>query len=616
MHRKLRGGARRFSATAAAAAAAQLSVLLDCVRISIEQRSAGLLRRSHAAAFPLGLHRHPHLSSRLISAYSFLGSVSLSRLVFEWSLQEENPLLWNSMLAAYTRDGLFREAMSLFRRMLPHAPPDGFTLAILAKVSGELADVASGGTIHSLAVRLGFASDVVLLNSLMGMYFRCEEPENARRLFDEMPSRSVSSWNGLMAGSGEAVWDLLLQMQREGLRPDEFTISTVLPFCTADSTGRWLPRGREIHGFVLRNGLGSGSELDSYIGSCLIDMYSKGGSAKLGRFIFDRIARKNVVAWTAMISGYVQSGELEEGLILFRLMQHRARVAPNKVTLLGVLPAIGSVASLIAGKQIHGFAIRADLMREASLNNALIDMYSKCGSLDSSRRLFDQDGWQKDAISWSCIISSYGLHGRGEEAISTFRRMIELGMDLDHITCMGILSACGRSGLVSQGLQIYTSLIDERGILPTAEISSCVVDMLCRAGDLQRALKFIDATPTAATPSAWGTLLGFSLAQGSTQMRDLACDRLLRLEPDNPSNFVALSNLHASSGRWDAAAEVRARMRERGLSKLPGRSWITINGVLHSFFAADFISLRRSDTMIFPLLESLHSHSTYYVGGE
>ncbi|CAA7390634.1 unnamed protein product [Spirodela intermedia] len=603
MHRN----ARRFSATAAAA---QLSVLLNCVRISIEERSAGLLCRSHAAAFPLGLHRHPYLASRLISAYSLLGSVSLSRFVFEWSLQEGNPLLWNSMLAAYSRDGHFREAMSLFSGMLPRAPPDNYSLAILAKVSGELADLASGGTIHSLVVRLGFASDVVLLNSLMGMYLRCGESKDARKLFDEMPRRSVSSWNGLMSGSGEAVWDLLLQMQREGLRPDEFTISTVLPFCTADSTGRWLPRGREIHGFVLRNGLGLGSELDCYIGSCLIDMYSKRGSAKLGRFIFDRIAWKNVVAWTAMISGYVQSGELEEGLILFRMMQHKAGVAPNKVTLLGILPAIGSLASLISGKQIHGFAIKEDLIREASLNNALIDMYSKCGSLDSSKRLFDQDGWQKDAISWSCIISSYGLHGRGEEATSIFRRMIELGMDLDHITCMGILSACGRSGLVAQGLEIYTSLIDEHRILPTAEISSCVVDMLCRAGDLQRALKFIDSTPSAATPSAWGTLLGFSVAQGSTQMRDLACDRLLHLEPDNPSNLVALSNLHASSGRWDAAAEVRARMRERGLSKLPGCSWITINGVLHSFFAADYSSLHDSETMIFPVLESLHSHGT------
>ncbi|CAA6655398.1 unnamed protein product [Spirodela intermedia] len=460
------------------------------------------------------------------------------------------------MLAAYSRDGHFREAMSLFSGMLPER---------------RQTTTASPFSPRSLASsRSGLRWDDTF--SVEGCSQAFRRNAHQERVFLERAD--VGVWRSSL---GSSVADAA-----RGLRPDEFTISTVLPFCTADSTGRWLPRGREIHGFVLRNGLGLGSELDCYIGSCLIDMYSKGGSAKLGRFIFDRIAWKNVVAWTAMISGYVQSGELEEGLILFRMMQHKAGVAPNKVTLLGILPAIGSLASLISGK----------FDRDASLNNALIDMYSKCGSLDSSKRLFDQDGWQKDAISWSCIISSYGLHGRGEEATSIFRRMIELGMDLDHITCMGILSACGRSGLVAQGLEIYTSLIDEHRILPTAEISSCVVDMLCRAGDLQRALKFIDSTPSAATPS------------------DLACDRLLHLEPDNPSNLVALSNLHASSGRWDAAAEVRARMRERGLSKLPGCSWITINGVLHSFFAADYSSLHDSETMICPVLESLHSHGT------
>ncbi|XP_078427693.1 pentatricopeptide repeat-containing protein At3g57430, chloroplastic-like [Wolffia australiana] len=476
-------------------------------------------------------------------------------------------LQWNSILAACSRHGRFLEALSLSRRMILHSPPDAQTLAITAKAAGELRDLISGKNTHSRALRLGFTADAILLNSLIAMYLRCGERIDAGRMFFAMQEKTVCSWNLMISSSSEAsAWDLLFRMIQEGFQPDGFTVSAVLPVSD-------FARGREIHGFALRRGLGLGSEHDSFVGSCLVDMYSKNGSSKLGRFVFDGIISKNVVVWTSMISGYAQSGESAEAIAIFRKMMSRSREICNRVTLLSVLPAVGSLARLSSGKQIHGVAIRAGSSSETSLNNALIDMYAKCGNLDSARRIFELKNWRKDQISWSSMIFSCGLHGRGEEAISLFKTMIERGIGTNRIAWMGILSACGRCGLIEEGLRIYDSLIDD----PSAEISSCVVDMLCRGGELRRALEFIERTPLANSSSSWGTLLEFSVSLGDAKTRDLACDRLLRLEVENPSTLAAIANVLASSQKWEAAASLRKTMRARALTKSTGRSWISVN---------------------------------------
>nr|XP_010918861.1 pentatricopeptide repeat-containing protein DOT4, chloroplastic [Elaeis guineensis] len=560
--------------------------LSDLLRLAAGAGSLHLAQRAHARAFPLGLHRHPVLSSALISAYSRLGFPSLSRLVFDSATAAGAPLnvfLWNALLAAYSRAGLFIEPLALFRRMRPHQCPDHFTLAILAKASAELADSRTGRGIHSLVIRLGFGSDTVMANSLILLYFRCGSPDDARQMFDEMPARSVASWNVLISElvslgdaldeEEEEVWKLIIRMQMEGVKPDGFTVSTILPLCG------WL-RGREIHCFVLRNDLGLGS--DFHVGSCLIDMYSRSRHVDFGRWIFDGMVSKNLVAWTAMIAGYVENGDFKEALRLFQLMQFKDHLVPNKVTLVSVLPAIGSLASLVDGKQVHGFAIRADLHREVSLNNALIDMYSKCGSLNYARHIFDDESWHKDVISWSSMISCYGIHGEGKEAVVLFNEMCSLGVKLDRITSLAVLSACDRAGLVSEGVDIYNSLVKNCAVVPSVEICSCMVDMLGRAGQLNEAVDFINSMPVAPSPSVWGALFGASVIHNNQEMQDLASRFLLQSEPDSPSNYVSLSNLHASSGRWDYVEQVRTRMQERGFRKMPGYSWINVNSLLLS----------------------------------
>ncbi|PON35822.1 Pentatricopeptide repeat [Parasponia andersonii] len=584
--------------------------LLHCIKLSITQKSLKLAQKTHAQILILGLEQNPYLASKLISAYSAFGSQTDSQLVFDL-FKIKNVYLWNTFINGYVKNGEYSEAFEQFKEMCNgHLFPDGYTLATMAKASGEMGDLFSGKLVHGRSIRVGFVSDIVVSNSLMSMYSKCLNFGDCRKLFDEMPRRNVGSWSVLLAGDvgcgkqiiDKEVLEIIKCMLIDGVKPDGFTVLSILPLCGVDSR-KWPDYGRELHCYIVRSGLDFELGYDVHLGCCLIDMYSKSNRIVEGRLVFDQMKSRNVYTWTAIINGYAKNGASDEALNLLAKMQVKDGIEPNRVSLLSVLPTCNSHGSLMVGKQIHGFAIRKLLNRDVSLRNALIDMYSKCGSLDLARRVFDDESFCKDAISWSSMISGYGLHGRGKEAVSLYDKMVLQGVRPDTITIVGLLSACGRSGLINEGLNIYSSVVNKYGIKPTVEICACVVDMLGRSGQLDEALYFIKQMPVQPGPSIWGALVTASVIHGNPKTQNLAYKFLIELEPENSSNFISLSNLYASSEEWDAVAEVRKRMKERGLKKEPGCSWISINSTTHCFYVAD--KAHPSSHSIYEMLNNL-----------
>ncbi|KAK7343984.1 hypothetical protein VNO77_13155 [Canavalia gladiata] len=592
---------------------------LHLLQLCIDLRALKLAHQSHAQILTNGFGQNAFVTTRLVSAYATCGALTLSRFVFE-SIEAKNVYLWNSLINGYVKNHDFHQALALFRQMgRSHESgvlPDDYTLATISKVSGELEDLVSGKLIHGKSIRIGFVSDVVVANSVISMYCRCGDFGDAMKVFDEMPQRNVGSFNVIISGcatlgnftsaSRDDLWSFFLRMQREGLKADAFTVSSLLPVC-CDDTGKW-DYGRELHCYLVKNGLDLRMGSDVHVGSSLIDMYSRSKKIVLGRRVFDQMKNRNIYVWTAMINGYVQNGAPEDALILLHEMQMRDGIRPNKVSLISVLPACGLLAGLTVGKQIHGFSIRMELNDDSSLCNALIDMYSKCGSLEYVRQVFDSCSYFKDAITWSSMISAYGLHGRGEEAVITYYKMLQQGVKPDTIMVVGVLSACSKSGLVDEGIDIYNSLMTKYGMKPTVECYACVVDMLGRSGQLDQALEFIKKMPLDPGPSVWGSLLTASIMHGNSRIRDLAYRCLLELEPENPSNYISLSNTYASYRRWDVVTEVRTMMKERGLRKVPGCSWITISGKTHSFAVAD--KSHPSSNLIYGMLDDLVSIMT------
>uniref|UniRef100_A0A7N0U723 Pentatricopeptide repeat-containing protein n=1 Tax=Kalanchoe fedtschenkoi TaxID=63787 RepID=A0A7N0U723_KALFE len=334
-------------------------------------------------------------------------------------------------------------------------------------------------------------------------------------------------------------------------------------------------------------------------------MYSRCGKVWVARQVFDRMESRNVFAWTAMINGYVSNGHLDEAVILFREMQIRDGIPPNNVSLVSILPACSSLAALIGGKQIHGYSIRRMLNSATSFANALIDMYFRCGSICYAQRVFENENFLKDSISWSSVISGFGMHGRGRDAVCTFNKMLGYGIRPDMITLIGVLSACSRSGLVKEGIDVYDTAINEYGMKPSLEACACMVDMLGRAGQLKDALDFVQQMPIKPGPSVWGALINACIAYGDSEMLELAYGVLIHLEPENPSNYVSLSNVCALSRKWDVVAKVRTMMKVKGLRKTPGLSWIDVNNQTHHFYVAD--KQHYCSELIYELLDHLSS---------
>ncbi|CAM0953062.1 unnamed protein product [Alopecurus aequalis] len=466
--------------------------------------------------------------------------------------------------------------LHLFRRLLlPRRRPDAFTISSLAVSFLQLDSSRShaAASLHALSYRLGLLhADPVLANSILLLYLRSPGSVSvALHLFDEMPLRTASTYNTLIshspAAAGDDIWSFARRMVSDGLTPDRFTLSALLSSCVSEH------QGRELHCFAIKAGMCS--DIDFHVSSGLVSMYCRVRKPGLARRIFDRMQQRNVVSWTAMVGGYAENGMCEEAVNAFRAMWAIDAILPNRVALISVLSAFdGGLLGLAQGKQVHGFAVRIGLYGEASLNNALIDMYAKGGALRYARQVFDDDTWRKDVISWGSMVSGYGLHGMGAEAVALFDRMHASGVKPDKIVSLGVLSACCRAGFLVKGLEIYDSLVKDHKLHPTEEMCACIVDLLGRSGLIDHALDFIKSMSVEPGSSVWGALLDASVIHSNKEAQDLACRSLIRLEEGSPSNLVSVSNLHASSGRWDIVEQVRAKIKQGTLKKTSGRSWV------------------------------------------
>jgi pentatricopeptide repeat protein len=236
------------------------------------------------------------------------------------------------------------------------------------------------------------------------------------------------------------------------------------------------------------------------------------------------------------------------------------------------------------------------------VGNALIDMYSKCGSVELACHVFEKMSMRNE-VSWTSMISGYGMNGYGEDALAHFKKMQTTRLIPNHITFVAVLSACSHAGLVSEGKKYFECMSRDYQITPRLEHYACVVDLLGRAGLLDEAESFIQAMPAEPNASVWGALLAACTTHGNLNLGQRVGEQLLELESDNDGNYILLSNIYAAAGKWDRVANVRAIMKARGLKQRPGCSWIRVKTKVHRFFVGDRSHPQSED--IYAMLESL-----------
>ncbi|CAI0553832.1 unnamed protein product [Linum tenue] len=427
--------------------------------------------------------------------------------------------------------------------------------------------------------------DLCSWNVLVSGYARLGLLQEARKLFDEMPDRDNFTWTAMVSGyvrydrPNEAL-DLCRMMSRcQNWQGNKFTVSSALAAAAAIPC---LRIGKEIHGHITRTGL----ESDQVVWSSLSDMYGKCGSIEEARHIFDRMVDRDVVTWTTMIGRYFEDGRRDEGLHLFKdLIKSGTR--PNEFTFAGVLNACSDVTAEQLGRQVHGYITRVGSTPSSFAASALVHMYSKCGSMVNAERVF-KGMLQPDLVSWTSLIAGYAQNGKPNEALHYFELLLNSGKVYpDHITFVGVLSACAHAGLVDKGLQYFYSIKDKHGLTYTTDHYACIIDLLARCGRFEEAKRIISGMPIKPDKFLWASLLGGCRIHKNVELAEKAAEALFEIEPENPATYVTMANIYATAGKWAEVAKIRMIMDDRGVVKKPGKSWIEVKRKTHVFLVGD-----------------------------
>ncbi|XP_020266842.1 pentatricopeptide repeat-containing protein At4g04370 [Asparagus officinalis] len=455
----------------------------------------------HQLSIALKLASDPYISSSLLNFYSKTHRILDASNVFN-TMPDRNIVPWSSIIAAYSLSGDPNTAFSMCNRMLYEGiRPNSVTL--IGFLSG-LSKLDQLECVHGCAVRFGFDKDLVLANSMVNVYGKLERLDLARLLFDEMDCKDVVSWNSMIVGYsrvGEVreCASLFKEMRVKGECPDHQTYGSLLS--SIGNHGEGLNRlGKSIHALVINSGL----QFDTQIETGLISFYLKFGNHKYAFLIFENAADRDVVLWTAMISGLVQNDGADKALVVFQRML-KSGVMPATTTVASVLSACAQLSLLLVGASIHCFIIRRRLSMDIAAKNSLITMYAKCGHLTQSYLIFEKMD-EKDLVSWNAIVSGYAQNGHLEEAFDLFTRMRLVFQRPDTITVASLLQSCASLGALMHGRLLHAFMFRHE-LKNCISLDTSLVDMYSKCGDLKTAQKCFDLMPEQDLVS-WSAIIG------------------------------------------------------------------------------------------------------------
>lgn len=543
----------------------------------------GLGLQLHGSVVCFGLEYEGSVANTLLAMYSKFEQVDDAVKLFEL-MPCVDLVAWNGIIAGHVQNGYTDEALELFRMMISSGvKPNAITFSSFLPLVTRSMSCRQGQEIHGYIVRNGVSLDVYLKSALIDLYFKCRNVKMACKVFNQSMIIDLVMCTAMISGyavnamSYDAL-EMFRRLLHEKITPNVVTLASVLP---AFSSLAALKLGKELHGYILKNGLDKRCQT----GSGIIDMYSKCGRSDLARNTFLRVCDKDIICWNSMLISYSQNGEPAEAFTLFRQMADEG-IRHDVVSVSGALSACANLPALQHGKEIHCYMIKGCCTTDSFAESSLIDMYGKCGSLEYAHVVFNMMQG-KNEVAWYNIIAAYSSHGRLTDCLNLFHKMLDSGIHPDHVTFLAIISACGHAGHVEDGIYYFQSMTEKYGIPARLEHYACMVDLYGRAGRLKEAYETINSMPFPPDAGVWGTLLGACRIHGDVELAKVASSHLFELEPQNSGYYVLLSNIHADAGERKNALKIRKMMKERGVQKVPGYSWIQICNSTHMFVAAD-----------------------------
>jgi pentatricopeptide repeat protein len=560
----------------------------------------------HVHSLKTGFERDVVVGTAMLNAYTRIANVLDIAVKFFEGMKERNEYTWSTMIAALSQGGRIDAAFAVYQRDPVKTIPSRTAMLTCLARCGRINDAR-------ILFEQIHEPNVVTWNAMITGYMQNEMVDAAEELFNRMPFRNTVSWAAMIAGfaqncRSEEALALLQALHRKGLLPSLSSLTSSLFAC---SNTEALETGKQVHSLAVK----AGCQFNSYVCNSLITVYAKCRNMDFVRQVFNRMAVKDtvswnsfitalvqnnlleeardtfdkmpsrdVVSWTTIISAYAQAYQWNETLEIFRSMLHEHEL-PNSPVLTILLGVSGSLGASKLGQQIHIVATKLGMDSELIVANALISMYFRFGCSDSLKIFYSME--ERDIFTWNTTITGYAQHGLGREAIRMYEAMQSAGVLPNEVTFVGLLHACSHSGLVDQGRQFFKSMSCDYGLVPLLEHYACMVDLLGRAGDVQEAEQFILNMPIEPDTVIWSALLGACKIHKNVEVGRRAAEKLFDIEPSNAGNYVMLSNIYSSLGMWDEVAKVRKRMKEQGVNKEPGCSWMQIKNKMHSFVTGD-----------------------------
>lgn len=505
----------------------------------------------------------------LMDFYSKCNKVENAELLFE-SIPVKDLVSWNTMISGYSQNGYSKKAQNLFKEMLCFCSQ--FSLSTLLAILSSCDSPESlkfGKSMHCWQLKLGFSNNILAVNALMHMYINCGDTALGFSLLQRISQiADTSSWNTVIAactqnGLFQEAFETFKSMrQQSNASHDSVTLVNVISAC---GNLDLAIEGKYLHCLALKSLMDSNTRVQN----ALITMYSRCKDIESARTVFELSSNLNLCSWNCMISAYSQNKAEIRALELFC----RLTFEPNEITIVSILSACTQLGVLRHGKQIHGFVFRLGFQENCFISAALVDMYSNCGKLDIACQIF-KDSKEKSNAAWNSMISAYGYHGKGREAVELFHEMYSSGIRPTKSTFISLLSACSHSGLVDEGLWYYNQMWEEYEVKPETEHHVCMVDILGRCGKLHEAYEFIKHLPTQPKSGVWGAMLSACNYHGDTKMGKIVAELLFELEPKNIGYYISLSNMYVASGRWRDAVETREIIGAKKLRKTAGYSFL------------------------------------------
>ncbi|CAN8268121.1 unnamed protein product [Cochlearia groenlandica] len=564
-------------------------------------------KQIHAQVVKTEHTSHLVAQNALIAMYVSFDKISDASRVF-YSIPTKDIISWGSIIAGLSQLGHEYEALRQLKVMLSNGffKPNEYIFGSTVKACSGLLKADYGSQIHSLCLKSGLAGDAFAGCSLCDMYARCGFLNSAMSVFRNIERPDTASWNVIISGlANNGYADVALSvfstMRKSGFVPDATSLRSLL--CAFQKRRlSALSRGRQVHSYIIKFGFVS----DLSVCNSLLSMYTHCSDLYCCFKMFDDVREiADSVSWNAVMTACLQHEQPTEMLRLFKVML-LSESEPDQVTVGTLLRACVEISSLKLGSQVHCYNLKKGLVLERFIINGLIDMYAKCGSLELARRVFgSMNDEYRDVVSWSSMIVGYAQSGFGQEALTLFDEMKNNNVEPNHVTFVGVLTACSHVGLTEQGLKLYATMQTEHNISPTKEHCSCVVDLLARAGYLNEAEKFIEEMNRKPDVIVWKTLLAACKTRGNVNLARKCAENILEIDPYNSTAHVLLSGVHASSGNWENAAWLRMSMKKFDVRKVPGQSWIELEDKIHGFLAEDVRHVEIDD--IYRALHSLWS---------